>query len=177
MGPAATAQASIAAVTAVHQTLVDRYARQAVRFAYHILGSSEDAEDVAQEALIRALYARARFRQEAAFSTWLYRVVHNLCIDRLRAKQRAGLVPLEDHAHTLVSSDSRQAFDRVLDLQALVQALRSLPPALRSIVLLRDVEGLSYRELAAVFRIPVGTVKSRLNHARRLLRCALEAQQ
>ena len=176
MGPAATAQASIAAVTAVHQTLVDRYARQAMRFAYHILGSAEDAEDVAQEALIRALYARAKFRQEAAFSTWLYRVVHNLCIDRLRAKQRAGLVPLEDHAYAL-GGNSHQHFDRVLEQQAIGQALRSLPSSLRSIVLLRDVEGLSYRELATVFRIPIGTVKSRLNHARHLLRAALEEQR
>ena len=175
MGPTATAQAGIAAVTAVHQTLVDRYARQAVRFAYHILGSAEDAEDVAQEALIRALYARARFRQEAAFSTWLYRVVHNLCIDRLRARQRAGLVPLEDHAYTLRSSD--QPFDRVLNQQAIGQALRALPAPLRSMVLLRDVEGLSYQELAGVFRIPIGTVKSRLNHARRVLRQALEGQK
>lgn len=177
MAPAIAAEVErVSGAASVSSMLVDRYARQALAFAYHVLGNREDAEDVAQEALIRALFGRARFRQQAAFSTWLYRVVHNLCIDRLRAEKRAALTSLDGHDYRL-NGDAHRDFDRVLEVAALRQALDSLPPLMRSIIILRDVEGLTYDELKSVFRVPLGTVKSRLNHARRLLRQALEAQK
>jgi len=177
MGPAIAAEVErVSGAARLSSTLVDQYARQALAFAYHVLGNREDAEDVAQEALIRALFGRAPFRHEAAFSTWLYRVVHNLCIDRMRAEKRAPCASLDAQDYR-INGDAHRDFDRVLEIAALRQALDSLPPAMRSIIILRDVEGLSYDELKSVFRIPLGTVKSRLNHARRLLRQALEAQK
>ena len=143
------------------QELLSRYRRPAITLAYQMLGNSEDAEDVAQEAFVRVFQAIPRFRGQSAFSTWLYRIVTDLCLaNRRRRKATVGL----DLVREPRSSDSPSK----TVTQALVtrQALDGMTPDLRAILLLRDQEGLSYSEIAEALRLPLGTVRSRLSKAR-----------
>jgi len=141
--------------------LLARYRRSALTLAYQMLGNAEDAEDVAQEAFVRVFQAIPRFRQEAAFSTWLYRIVTNLCLGRQR--RRRPVVELETVAEpSSAESASRQV---TADLVAR-QVLAELSPALRAVLVLREQEGLSYQEIAVALNVPMGTVRSRLSKAR-----------
>jgi RNA polymerase sigma-70 factor (ECF subfamily) len=145
--------------------LLSRYRRSALTLAYQMLGNAEDAEDVAQEAFVRVFQAIPRFRQQAAFSTWLYRIVTNLCLGRQR--RRRPVVALDAIAEP--SSEESPSAQVTEDLIAR-QVLGELPPAMRAVLVLREQEGLSYREIAATLDVPVGTVRSRLSKARIMFR-------
>ncbi|MBX5464185.1 MAG: sigma-70 family RNA polymerase sigma factor [Clostridia bacterium] len=140
------------------------------------LAGRQEAEDLVQEAALRAFRSLGGFRGGCRFGTWLYRIVVHLCADHARRQgRRAGLVePLE--AETAEPRPRGTAGDPEAELLAaerhrLVEAaLASLPPGYRLVVLLRDVEGLSYEEVAELAGLPLGTVKSRVFRARRLLR-------
>jgi len=141
--------------------LLSRYRRSAVSLAYQMLGKVEDAEDVAQEAFVRVFVAIPRFRGQAAFSTWLYRIVTNLCLgDRRRRKATVAL----DAVNELRATDSPAR--RVTDGLLARQVLSEMGAELRAILLLREQEGLSYREIADALDLPLGTVRSRLSKAR-----------
>ena len=140
--------------------------------AYHMLGRRDEAEEAAQEALLRIFTRLSQLRDLSTFRAWSARLTGNLCRDRLRRSQRPA-EPLE-RAEGMVGHDD--AFERSELQGELGRALRALTPVLRLPVLLRDVEGLSYEEVAEVLEIPVGTVKSRLHEARRKLRELLTRQ-
>lgn len=143
------------------QTLLSRYRQPAIRLAYQMLGNQEDAEDIAQEAFVRVFQAIPRFRGQAAFSTWLYRIVTNLCLGSLRRKKKTVCL---DQVQEPRASDSPSR--RVTEGLLTRQVLASMAPELRAILLLRDQEGLSYTEMAEALRLPLGTVRSRLSKAR-----------
>ena len=139
------------------------------RLAFRLLGDRHRMDDVLQEAYARAFRALPRFRGEASVATWLYRIVYNACLDDLRRSGARKEVSLEEWRETRAarSDDVEQR----LDLEA---ALASLPVDLKGVVLLVDAEELSYEETAEILGIPAGTVASRLNRARGVLRAALE---
>lgn len=141
--------------------LLSRYRRPAVTLAYQMLGNSEDAEDVAQEAFVRVFQAIPRFRGQSAFSTWLYRIVTNLCLANRRG--RKATVGLESVREPQSSDSPSKTVTQALVTR---QVLDAMTPALRAILLLRDQEGLSYSEIAEALRLPMGTVRSRLSKAR-----------
>jgi len=149
----------------VFQELLSRYRRPAISLAYQMLGDLEDAEDVAQEAFVRVFQAIPRFRGQAAFSTWLYRIVTNLCLGN-RRRRRATVELDAMREPTAPDSPSRQVTEVLLTRQVLA----AMTPDLRAILLLRDQEGLSYTEIAAALRLPLGTVRSRLSKARMAFR-------
>jgi RNA polymerase sigma-70 factor (ECF subfamily) len=146
--------------------LVERHQRRAYNLALRMLGGEDDARDATQEAFLTALRKLASFRGDAAFSTWLHRVTVNACYDLLRRSARAPLTargdeprpepgpPAPDHAEATAAS---------VDLH---RALLRLPPDHRAVLVLHDVQDLSYEEVARVLGVPVGTVKSRLHRAR-----------
>jgi RNA polymerase sigma-70 factor (ECF subfamily) len=142
-----------------------------------MLGSREEAEDVAQEAFLALHRHGHRFRGEARFSTFIYRVAANAALNRRRSlgRRRAredALSQRQDAGDDLPSAprDPEDAASGV-QIQARVQeALLALPPDLRTAVVLYDIEGQSYGEIAQVLRIPEGTVKSRIHRARGALR-------
>jgi RNA polymerase sigma-70 factor (ECF subfamily) len=145
--------------------LLARHRRSALTLAYHMLGSAEDAEDVAQEAFVRVFQAIPQFRRQAAFTTWLYRIVTNLCLGRQR-RQRP-VVELEALAEpSAPDSPSQQVTEGLVARQVLAQ----MPPQLRAILVLREQEGLSYQEIAKALSLPLGTVRSRLSKARACFR-------
>lgn len=145
--------------------LLVRYRRPAVMLAYQMLGHPEDAEDVAQEAFVRVFQAIPRFRGQAAFSTWLYRIVTNLC---LGARRRERPTVNLDAIREPLAADRpcREVTEGLLARQV----LDTMPVDLRAILVLREQEDLSYREIAHALDLPLGTVRSRLSKARMAFR-------
>jgi RNA polymerase sigma-70 factor (ECF subfamily) len=151
------------------------------RLAYHVLRDREEAWDVAQEAFVRAYQALGSFRGQSAFFTWLYRIVMNVAADRARQRAARGRafgtepVPEEDWDRFLLEPGETPA-DRAARGEArerILKALGALSEPHRAIIMLSDVEGLAYREIAEVLNIPIGTVMSRLHNARKKLRGVL----
>ncbi len=143
--------------------------------AMRVVRDRDDAEDVVQEALLKACRSLSRFEGRAAFSTWLHRIVVNAALDRLRRHQsrRDRVVDDDERDLTPVDNVDEQTPERVAvshETSAVVQdALARLSPAHRDVLMLREFDGESYRDLARLVRCPVGTVMSRLHHARHRL--------
>jgi RNA polymerase sigma-70 factor (ECF subfamily) len=154
--------------------LVERYYQRIDRVAQQVVRHPMAAEDITQEVFLRAYRALPRFRGEASFYSWLYRITINLCLNHLR--RQAHQVPTAEEA---VISGSPVVNDPavVLEVQererTIRQAIDALPAHYRIAIILRDLEGLSYQEVADVLGIPLGTVKSRINVGKSLLRKAL----
>jgi len=160
------------------EPLVEKYRQRVWRLAYQILRDREEAWDVAQEAFVRAYQSLPGFRGQSAFYTWMFRIVVNLATDRQRqrgARARAlggEPVPEEEWERSVAdpTADPAGLAARAEQREKIRQALDSLPLNYRTIIMLSDVEGLTYREIAQVLRIPMGTVMSRLHNARKRLR-------
>jgi RNA polymerase sigma-70 factor (ECF subfamily) len=164
------------------EDLIRRHQQRVFRLLMRMLGSRDEAEDVSQEAFLSLYRHGHRFRREARFSTFLYRVVANAALNRRRTlgRSRAREKRLEERqaAGIDLPMSPRDPEDSAAgaQVQAKVQdALLALPADLRLAVVLYDIEGLAYREIAKVLRIPEGTVKSRIHRARKALRDRLQA--
>lgn len=165
--------------------LVDKYHDHLVRFVARRLGDYSDAEDVAQETLIRAYSAIDDFREDAKFTTWLFRIALNMVTDfrAIEARRRAvtnvaggawGMPQQWIAGH--VDTDDPETLLSTRELgERLAQAIARLNPELRSVLLLREFEGLSYAEIARAVHCPVTTVRSRLARAREMLASAIAA--
>jgi RNA polymerase sigma-70 factor (ECF subfamily) len=169
------------------EALVALYEKKAFNLALRMTGSMEDAEDITQEAFIKVYTGLRQFRGDAAFSTWLFRIVSNMCLDELRKRRRRAALsidePIQQPDGEIVRqlTDSRadpQGTAESNDLKSLVQqAILRLSADHRLIVVLRDLQGFSYEEIAGMLECSLGTVKSRLSRARAALRGALEEQE
>jgi RNA polymerase sigma-70 factor (ECF subfamily) len=144
--------------------------------ALRMLGSPAEAQDIAQEAFLRAHRGLAEFRGDARLSTWLYAIVSRLCLNRLAGTERRLARHGEEALSRLV--DARPGPDQALERgeleEALHRAIGELPEERRIVVVLRDVEGRAYEEIAEILDLPVGTVRSRLHRARLDLKEKLE---
>lgn len=189
------ADADLAAIQAVlagdperFTELVDRYQAPAQRMAFGFLGNEEDAREVAQDAFVQAYQALGRFRAEARFSTWFFRIVINRCKDTLRARMRRPKVVAQVGEASAQSEPGQTLFVDVADPaadparvaagrdfgQRLTGALSQLPETQRTAFLLHHVHGLSLEEIAAIMGCRVGTVKSHLFRALARLRQQLD---
>ncbi len=162
------------------EQIVRRYSRQVFHLAYRMTGNTADAQDLTQEAFLRVLRALDRVRPGVPLDAWLYRIVTNLFIDSLRRRRlrvesldQPALTPSGGEVERAVADPSGNpealVVDPVVDARV-QQALLQLAPELRAVVLLSDVEGFAYEEIAQILDLPLGTVKSRLHRARRFLR-------
>ncbi|MBI2526138.1 MAG: sigma-70 family RNA polymerase sigma factor [Candidatus Rokubacteria bacterium] len=166
---------------AAFEPLVEKYRQRVWRLAYQVLRDREEAWDCAQEAFVRAFQSLPAFRGQSAFYTWLFRITLNLATDRHRARGArarafgAERMPEEEWARTAPDSGAtpEQAAIGAEKRERIRAALNALPLKFRTIIMLSDVEGLSYREIAQVLNCPIGTVMSRLHNARRRLRAIL----
>ncbi|SEB46067.1 sigma-70 family RNA polymerase sigma factor [Paenibacillus sp. GP183] len=145
--------------------LIKRYKGHIYRHAYGVLGNRMEAEDVAQEAFLKAYYSLSRLDNEYAFSAWIFRIVTNLCRDRLKKLGRERTLSTE----LLQQMATKRVEDNHLRL-TIEEAMKQLTPDHREVILLHDVQGYRYDEMAEILTIPLGTVKSRLNAARLALR-------
>ena len=156
-------------------TLIRRHQSRIFNFALTLTAGGADAEDLAQETFIRALRGLNRFRGESSFKHWLYRIAVNAARTRRaqQARQAAvwdARVEADDLAERHAARAAGGVEQAVMRRQTIDRALAALPHDLRAAVVLRDVEGLEYRAIAAVLDVPAGTVMSRIFRARRLLR-------
>jgi RNA polymerase sigma-70 factor (ECF subfamily) len=167
--------------TEAFEPLVEKYQRKTFRLAFQVLRDQEEALDVAQEAFVKAFRSLPKFKGDSAFYTWLFRITMNLALDRRRQRAaRAKSMGTEDVApeewERTAVSDQRAPDDEAVSAERRAQigrALESLSEQHRSIIILSDIEGLSYREIAEVLEVPMGTVMSRLHNARKRLRDSL----
>jgi RNA polymerase sigma-70 factor, ECF subfamily len=169
-------QRFLAGEEAAFERLVERYYQRIDRLAQHVVRQPMTAEDITQEVFLRAYRSLPRFRGEASFYSWLYRIAINLCLNYLR-RQAIHLSPAEEADDSAVSvAVDPSSLLETQELEHLVhRAIDALPPHYRVAVILRDLEGLSYQEIADILGIPLGTVKSRINFGKRLLREKLRA--
>ncbi|HWP13692.1 MAG TPA: sigma-70 family RNA polymerase sigma factor [Ramlibacter sp.] len=151
-------------------TLVRRHQDRIYRHLLHLTGSREEALELAQEVFIKAWEALPAWRPDAQLHTWLYRIASNVALDVLRRRKVVQFVALEDDYDAPDDAPGPEAqLQAKQGMRALDAALERLAPEQREIILLREVEGLSYGELAAALAIDEGTVKSRLARARAAL--------
>ena len=152
------------------QLLVERHSRRVLNIAYQFTGRRDEAEELSQEIFLRVFRSLHQFDLSTHFVPWLVRVSRNLCIDehRSRAREKAALVGDEpDPERTADKAKSPLGNLETLDLERRVrQALDRLPEELRTSVILRDLQGLSYSEIAESLKVAVGTVKSRIHRGR-----------
>lgn len=153
--------------------IVARYRGRLYNFVFRFVGDRETAEDIVQETFLRAFRKRKEYRAIANFSTWLFTIAGNLAKSELRRRKRWRLFSLhrDDESDTGMElpdeslrpdkvAESSLADDQIHD------AIHSLPENYRQVILLRDVEGMAYQQIAEIVNCPVGTVKSRVNRAR-----------
>ena len=171
-------QRCIAGDASAFEPLVEKYRQRVWRLAYQVLHDREEAWDVAQEAFVRAFHSLPSFRGQSAFYTWLFRITVNVATDRHRqrgAQARAfGPERVSEDEWVRSTPDPGGGPDqqaaRAEQRERIRRALDALPPKARAIIMLSDVEGLSYREIAEVLNCPIGTVMSRLHNARKRLK-------
>jgi len=168
------------------RALFERYHRRAYAVALGVVKNPSDAHDVVQEAFIKVHRHLPRFQGNSSFYTWLYRITMILSIDHIRRRKNAtkfdyddtraaeqGLEDPHDLAPSLSDADPSRNQGRTELRQKIQDALETLPEYHRQVILLREVEGLSYEEIASLMKVPKGTIMSRLFHARRKMQSAL----
>ncbi|MDJ0753520.1 MAG: sigma-70 family RNA polymerase sigma factor [Ardenticatenaceae bacterium] len=166
--------------TAAFEKLIDRHGLYIYNLALRLVSNPTEAEDIAQEAFIRVWKGLPRFRGDANFKTWLYRIVTNVCYSRLPQIKRElqALDPSDDH---LAIPARLQPVEQILLNQELSERLNRemalLPESYRLLLALRHLQEMSYDEIAAVTGMPLGTVKTGIFRARRQLRAALLRQE
>jgi len=159
--------------------LVSAYEGKIYNLALRYLGNREDAMDASQEVFLRVFRFLPGFQEESGFSTWIYRIGVNVCKDMLAKRAKRGELSLElpdeeEDYRTAEVADSRydpEAIVEQADLrESLAEAIGQLPQQQREMIVLRDIQGLSYEEIGQVLSLEAGTVKSRLSRARENLR-------
>jgi RNA polymerase sigma-70 factor, ECF subfamily len=173
--------------TAAFGALVRRHQRRVYAAALHLTGNHSDADDVAQEAFVRAFRGLATFDGRADFFTWLYRITINTALNRLRSTRRSGALGKASAAEVAqvggrpealgapqLALDEQMALAR--EVRDVLGAMAELSPTLRVTLVMATVEGLGHKQIATILGVPEGTVAWRVNEARRLLRAKLGAK-
>lgn len=163
------------------EQIVHRYKDPLINFIYHFLGDRIDAEDVIQETFLRVFKYKHMYRNIAKFSTWIYTIASNLAKTELRRRRRRRILSLskmgyEDRDYDL--PDAYSSPERVVDGEMKDEMIRKeiedLPIKFREVIVLRDIQEFSYEEISKILKIPIGTVKSRVNRGRLRLQKRLQ---
>lgn len=164
--------------------LVLRWERPIYALAYRTIGREEDARDVCQETFLRAFRALPRFRGQAKFSSWIYRITLNLCHDWVRRERRSGFVqpPEDKDLQDLVAADEpsesiEDLVARRVQLRTVERAMAALPEEQRMAIILKEYHGLTFQEIADLMGCPLSTVKTRLYQGLSVLRRELGEQK
>jgi RNA polymerase sigma-70 factor (ECF subfamily) len=156
--------------------LVDKYSSRIINLGYAMIGDRHQAEDIAQEAFVRAYKGLSRFEKKAKFSSWLYQIALNLCKDHLKAKSRHAKSADDEQLAALNTNPQEQAPRVVLQTelsQKMREAINNLPYLYRESFVLRHLQGLDYSEVASITSVPADTVRVRAYRAREMLRQSL----
>ena len=168
---------------AAFEMLIEAYQKKIFNLAFRMIGNYDDAGDLAQEALIRIFKSISNFKEQSSLSTWIYRITTNVCLDEIRKKKNRKVLSLDEEIHAEDGDMQRQIMsddplpDELMEKeefrQIISSAIESLPEDQKLVTTLRDIQGLSYDEIARVLDCPAGTVKSRINRARFALKNVL----
>lgn len=172
---------------AAFRELFDRYHRRAFAVAFGVVKNKQDALDIVQDAFIKVHKHIQNFQGSSSFYTWLYRIVMNLAIDHVRRAKKGRDLDYDDKVRrddsdvagdgailpTILDANPRKTVLRRELADAIQAALNELPDYHRAVIMLREVEGLSYEEMSKILKVPKGTIMSRLFHARRKMQEAL----
>lgn len=156
--------------------LVDKYSARIINLGYAMLGDRHQAEDIAQDAFVRAFKGLPRFERKAKFSSWLYQIALNLCKDYLKSKSRHAKSADDEQLAAMDGNPQEQAPRVVLQTelsQKLREAINKLPYLYREAFVLRHLQGLDYRDVAAITNVPADTVRVRAYRAREMMRQSL----
>jgi RNA polymerase sigma-70 factor (ECF subfamily) len=163
--------------------LVERYTPRLTRFAYRFVRDMDRCQDLVQETFIRVYRNRYSYRPIARFSTWIYTITRNLARSEYRVRNRVNTVPLygeQDDGSTfeIALPDASAVPEKEISIELrrnlFDQAVETLPDAYRELITLREVQGMTYQEMADVTELPIGTVKSRLHRARLRLKAMVQ---
>ena len=166
---------------AAYDIIIMRYKDQLLNFAYRFLGNVEESEDIVQETFLRLWRNRHAYRQIAKFSTWIYTIAGNLAKTELRKRKRRKVVSISDMGFDdkeyeiedeMATTDSE--VNSSLTEKIIQNAINELPPRFKEVIILRDIQELSYEDIGSILQIPLGTVKSRVNRARLKLQAKLK---
>ena len=156
-----------------YNTLVNRYKDRLFNVLYRMLSSEDEANDLLQETFLRVWQHKMSYDFRFAFSTWIYTIALNLARNELRRRKKIKFLDIFDFADKLAAKEEKK--DTSANLKTLLEAeMKRLPEKYKTAFLLRDVDSLSYEEIAQVLGVPLGTVKSRVNRARAILRTRLK---
>jgi len=166
-------QACLAGNVQRYGVLVDRYSARIINLAYMMIGDRHDAEDIAQEAFVRAYRGLPKFQRKAKFSSWLYQITLNLCKDYLKAKSRHARNIDDEHLESL-DAGPRDEGPRIILEEELSEKMRevikTLPYVYREAFVLRHLDGRDYDEIAEMTSIPADTIRVRAYRAREMVR-------
>lgn len=166
------------------ERLIEGYQKRVYNIALRMIGNPEDANDLAQEVFIRIFKSIGSFKEQSAFSTWIYRITTNVCLDELRRRKNRNVISLDEEVQVddggmqrQIASDKPQP-DQLLEQaemkRMVLAAINTLKDEHKTAIILRDIQGFSYEEIANIVKCPEGTVKSRINRARQALKEILE---
>lgn len=164
--------------TEAFSSLVCAYEKQVFNIALRMVGNREDAEDISQESFIKAYNSLSSFRGDSSFSSWLFRIVSNTCLDHLRKQKNRQTLSIstenedEETEEFDIADESfspEEILEKKLTRESIQQGLNELSTEHRAVLVLRELQGLSYDEIAAALNIESGTVKSRIARARKKL--------
>lgn len=166
------------------EIIIEKYQQQIFNIAFRMMGNYDDASDSAQNAIIKIFKNLKNFEGKSKLSTWIYRIVTNTCLDELRKKSRQNIISInqshddknlgkeiqiEDKGNSPQDHVEKNEMQKVI-----LNALEKMSPDHKAVIVLRDIKGLSYEEIARIVECNEGTVKSRINRARKSLKKALE---
>lgn len=169
------------------ELLIESCRKRVFNIALRMLGNYEDASETTQEVFIRIFKSLGSFKENSSFYTWVYRITSNVCLDELRKRKSKILVSLDETIELKdgevtpqledKSTTPEVAIERKEIKKTIIAAINSLPEEHRLVIVLRDIQGFSYEEIAKIANCPEGTVKSRINRARQSLREKFEVNK
>ncbi|HHW49075.1 MAG TPA: sigma-70 family RNA polymerase sigma factor [Clostridiaceae bacterium] len=169
------------------EQLIEVYQKKVFNIALRMIGNYEDANDIAQEVFIRVYRSLGGFKEQSAFSTWIYRITTNVCLDELRKRKNKNVVSIDEDVKSDDGEIKRQieaneptpeaVAEKNYIKQVVNDAINQLSEEHRTVIVLRDIQGFSYEEIAKITKCPEGTVKSRINRARHALKDILSTKK
>lgn len=162
------------------ETLIESHQKKVFNIALRMVGNYEDAAELAQDVFVRIFKSIKGFKEESSFSTWVYKITTNVCLDELRKRKNKNTVSLDENIKVEDGEIKREirdykespeeALEKKELKKAVHHAINALPDMQKTMIVMRDIHGFSYEEIAQMVKCPDGTVKSRINRARRELK-------
>ena len=161
--------------------LVNRYRDRLMNFVFQFLGDTEQSEDVVQDTMLKLYEKKHYYREIAKFSTWIYTIARNLANTELRKRKRRKVTVLSqmtrderEYELPAVQPETGQEFESQYAAKRIQIAIHALPEHFKTVIILRDIQELSYEDISSIVGVPLGTVKSRINRARLQLQADLK---